>query len=108
MDSITLHAGPDPAWDAALMAGTAVARPRKAVFAWCGGIVPGMPEAKVLKILKRESVSLTRTKDGWETKAGGSCPLVSSHEPLRVWTAKLVFTHGSLSLLTLDARSGQP
>lgn len=79
------------------------ARLAKSDFAWGGEIWPGMSEAKVRQILKRKAWSLAPAKDGCETSAKGFYALQSSLDPLRTWTARLVFTNGWLSQLTLNA-----
>jgi len=75
----------------------------KSDFAWCGGIWPGMSQQKVMQILKRKSLRITLTQDGCEICAKGFYALQSSMDPLRTWTARLIFTNGSLSQLTLAA-----
>ena len=103
VDSFTVYVNPKRFSGPELLSNVPCTHLAKSEFAWGGGIWPGMSENHMMKILKRKAWLPTPTQDGYEINAKGFCDLQSSMDPLRTWTARLVFTNGSLSQLTLDA-----
>ena len=72
-------------------------------FCWTGGITLGMSRARVLEILKRSSLPVTSTKEGWKIGERGFSPLSSIVTPFRNWEATLTFSNDFLVRLDLGA-----
>lgn len=103
VDSLTVYGDSERFAGPELLGAVPRTRLAKSDFTWGGEIWLGMSEDKVRQILKRKAWPLTPAKDGCETSAKGFYAMQSRVDQLRTWTARLVFTNGWLSQLTLNA-----
>ena len=70
---------------------------------WLGGISLGMSESRVLAVLQRRKISITKVDRGWSTAASGLYDLSASVRFTRR-TTRLEFKEGWLRRITLDAQ----
>jgi hypothetical protein len=100
IDQLSLGTCPDPPGD------IPCAKLSKREFCWLGEVTLGMNRTEVLQILKRRSLPITATEQGWEIHAQGFSPLSSIVTPFRNWIVTLTFTNDFLVRLDLSATPG--